>query len=189
MAELAVQAMQEAKARAGKASVLVARMEPLVGRRYDEDSVSAWIRGRTVPPADALLAAARVTGLSVDEFLRQDGEGQQSLSERLVEQGELIDDLQARVERLTDILGTVAEMQETIRTHGEAIKRTARPLTAQGRPAPSEVAVVQRELEEQGALLATMTATIDALRAALKGAGISVADGDAVSDRMRGTGG
>lgn len=129
MAELAVQAMQEAKARAGKASVLVARMEPLVGRRYDEDSVSAWIRGRTVPPADALLAAAKVTGLSVDDFLRQDGEHLQSLSDRLNDQSAMIGELREQVVRLTDILEAVPELQETIRTQGEAIRRMAKQMT------------------------------------------------------------
>jgi transcriptional regulator with XRE-family HTH domain len=61
--------MQEAKSRAGKAGALALRMEPHVGRRYDEDSVSAWVRGQAVPPADALLAAAKVTGVSLDGFL------------------------------------------------------------------------------------------------------------------------
>jgi transcriptional regulator with XRE-family HTH domain len=69
MAEVAVRAMRRAKERAVRAGILVARMEPYVGRRYDEDSVSAWINGRTVPPADALLAAAKAMNVSLDREL------------------------------------------------------------------------------------------------------------------------
>src|SRR5215469_2046047 len=69
MAAVAARVMEEAKNRAGKAAALAARMEPHVGRRYDEDSVSAWVRGQAVPPADAFLAAAKVTGVSLDGFL------------------------------------------------------------------------------------------------------------------------
>jgi hypothetical protein len=128
MAKLAVEAMQEAKERAGKASVLVVRMEPLVGRRYDEDSVSAWIRGRTVPPADALLAAAKVTGISIDEYLQADGHAAEGLADRLGHQAETIEDLRAQVEQLTHVVGAVPELQQTIATQGELIKRMARQL-------------------------------------------------------------
>jgi hypothetical protein len=135
MAELAVQAMQEAKERAGKAAVLVARMEPLVNRRYDEDSVSAWIRGRTVPPADALLAAAKVTGISIDEFLGREGDRPESLSARIGHQAEAIEDLRREVEDLTQVVAAVPELQETVRTLSEAIKRMARDSVGQERHA------------------------------------------------------
>jgi transcriptional regulator with XRE-family HTH domain len=133
MAELAVQAMREAKSRAAKASVLVVRMEPLVGRRYDEDSVSAWIRGRTVPPADALLAAAKVTGVSIDEYLQADEGAADGLNERLGQQAYEIENLSQQVERLTQVVATVPELQETIRTQGEAIKRMAKQLASEER--------------------------------------------------------
>jgi hypothetical protein len=69
MALIATEILRVAKDRATKAAALIDRMEPFVNRRYDEDSVSAWINGRTVPPADVLLAAAKATDLSLDEWL------------------------------------------------------------------------------------------------------------------------
>ena len=72
MAQIAADAMRAARDRATKAATLVERMEPYVNRQYDEDSVSAWVNGRTVPPADALLAAAKATDLSLDEWLDDD---------------------------------------------------------------------------------------------------------------------
>src|SRR5215470_17884837 len=74
MAQIAADALRMAKERASKAAALIERMEPYVNRRYDEDSVSAWINGRTVPPADALLAAAKATDLSLDEWLQDSDE-------------------------------------------------------------------------------------------------------------------
>ena len=74
MAQIAADAIRAAKDRASKAVALIERMEPYVNRRYDEDSVSAWINGRTVPPADALLAAAKATDLSLDEWLEDSDE-------------------------------------------------------------------------------------------------------------------
>jgi hypothetical protein len=70
MAEIAANAIRIAKDRASKATALAERMEPWVNRRYDEDSVTAWINRRTVPPADALLAAAKATDLSLDDWLK-----------------------------------------------------------------------------------------------------------------------
>ena len=35
--------------------------------RYSESAISNWIKGRTMPPADVLLAAAKLAGISVDE--------------------------------------------------------------------------------------------------------------------------
>ena len=139
MAELAVQAIQEAKQRVGKASVLVVRMEPLVGRRYDEDSVSAWTRGRTVPPADALLAAAKVTGISIDEYLRLDGESGGGLSDRLGQQADAIEDLRGQVEQLTEVVGTMPELQETIRAQGELIRRMAKQLDLRDARSPEQI--------------------------------------------------
>jgi hypothetical protein len=48
---------------------LVARIAPLVGRRYKPSSVSNWRRGHDRMPAEALLAACQVTGVSIDEVL------------------------------------------------------------------------------------------------------------------------
>ncbi|MGH7883941.1 MAG: hypothetical protein ACREN8_13740, partial [Candidatus Dormibacteraceae bacterium] len=61
MAAVAARVMRQTKEKALKASALSELMEPYVGRRYGEDSVSTWITGTNVPPSDALLAAARAT--------------------------------------------------------------------------------------------------------------------------------
>jgi transcriptional regulator with XRE-family HTH domain len=129
MAQLAEQVMQEAKGRAKKASVLVARLEPVLRRRYDEDSVSAWVTGRTVPPADALLAAAKVSGISIDEYLQSE-EALERTADRIARQTQEIEELSEKVQRLTEVVAAMPELQEIVRTQGEAIKVLRRQLSA-----------------------------------------------------------
>jgi len=53
----------------GHAALLLA-IRPLIRKQdHKENSASAWIKGRTVPPADVLLAAAKVAEISLDELL------------------------------------------------------------------------------------------------------------------------
>jgi hypothetical protein len=61
--------VSEAIERAGKALALARKIEPLIGRTYADRTVSAWGRGDVMPPADAVFAAAQVTGVSLDEKL------------------------------------------------------------------------------------------------------------------------
>lgn len=106
--------MEEARRKAGSGVVLAERIEHLVGRRYDVDSVSAWATGRTMPPADALLAAAKVTGLSLSAALIDTGsrasidwsqleKEREELRQRLDVEGR-IDELRHDVDQLQDQL-------------------------------------------------------------------------------------
>lgn len=67
--KLVADVVSEAIDRAGKAMALARKIEPLIGRTYADRTVSAWGRGDVMPPADAVLAAAQVMGVSLDEKL------------------------------------------------------------------------------------------------------------------------
>jgi len=59
--------LEEARRVAGSGSRLAARLEELgIGppdtNRYSESAISNWIRGRTMPPADVLVAATVIAG-------------------------------------------------------------------------------------------------------------------------------
>src|SRR5262245_13963007 len=59
--------LDEARRVAGSGSRLAARLEELgIGppdtNRYSESAISNWIRGRTMPPADVLVAASIIAG-------------------------------------------------------------------------------------------------------------------------------
>ncbi len=65
--------LEEARRTVGTGPLFAARLEELgVGPengRYSESAISNWINGRTMPPADVLLAAATIAGISLDERL------------------------------------------------------------------------------------------------------------------------
>lgn len=66
--------LEEARRVAGGGPRFAARLEevgvgPPETGRYSESAISNWIRGRTMPPADVLLAAALMAGISVDDRL------------------------------------------------------------------------------------------------------------------------
>ncbi len=79
MAALAARLMDEARRRMAKDPELALLMQPYVGRLYSDQTVSAWALGRSMPPAEALLAACKVSGVSIDAVLF----GQGSYEERL----------------------------------------------------------------------------------------------------------
>ena len=59
--------LEDARRVAGSGSRLAARLEELgIGppdtNRYSESAISNWIRGRTMPPADVLVAATVIAG-------------------------------------------------------------------------------------------------------------------------------
>lgn len=86
------EAIKVAIERAGKAQALALRVESLLHRPYNHRTVSAWARGDAMPPGDALLAAAKSTGVSLDAVL---GIGREpSVMERR------IDELRQEVEHL-----------------------------------------------------------------------------------------
>jgi transcriptional regulator with XRE-family HTH domain len=82
------QILEDARRRAGKGPALASRLEQagVMGRgaRYSESSISNWIRGRAMPPADVVLAAAKALGISLDERLgigREPSDGDRQLAE------------------------------------------------------------------------------------------------------------
>jgi hypothetical protein len=59
--------LEEARRVAGSGTRLAAQLEALgIGppdtNRYSESAISNWIRGRTMPPADVLVAASLIAG-------------------------------------------------------------------------------------------------------------------------------
>jgi hypothetical protein len=69
MSRIVARVMAEAIDNAGKALALGSKIQPLLGRSYADRTVSAWGRGDVMPPADVLLAAAKATGIPLDERL------------------------------------------------------------------------------------------------------------------------
>ena len=97
MRDLVARVIGEAKAKAGKAGALLALIHPLLNETYSERSVSSWIKGHNMPNADVLLAAAKVSGISLDELLY--GESLKSRQDRLErELGDLRQALEGRVD-------------------------------------------------------------------------------------------
>jgi transcriptional regulator with XRE-family HTH domain len=95
----------EARRVAGGASVLAARLrESGVGPEhgYSESAISNWVNGRTMPPADVLLAAASLFGLPIDEVLGNEGDGPYwpgyPTDEQLGQLRSAVDKLQAQVD-------------------------------------------------------------------------------------------
>jgi transcriptional regulator with XRE-family HTH domain len=66
--------VEEARRRAGSGPALAGLLEEAgVGPengRYSESGISNWVKGRAMPPADVLLAAAAVGHVSLDSKLR-----------------------------------------------------------------------------------------------------------------------
>jgi hypothetical protein len=90
MKEVVAHLIDEARRRAGSDGELSRLIEPLVGRAYGKQAVSHWALGRAMPPAVALLAACKATGLSVDAALF----GEEAVLERLQAVEEALRDLQ-----------------------------------------------------------------------------------------------
>jgi transcriptional regulator with XRE-family HTH domain len=69
-AEIVRELLEEARRVAGSGPRLAAQLEALgIGppdtNRYSESAISNWIRGRTMPPADVLVAASQIAGQPV----------------------------------------------------------------------------------------------------------------------------
>ncbi len=74
-AQLVQEIVEEARRTAGSGPALAALLEdagvgPEAGR-YSESGISNWIKGRTMPPGDVLLATASVGHISLDQKLTQ----------------------------------------------------------------------------------------------------------------------
>ena len=92
------QLMELARIRVGKDAELVAKIAPLVGRKYAPASVSGWRRGHDRMPAAVLLACCQVTGVSIDELLF----------------GEALVNRQDRLEREVEALRKTIESQRIV---------------------------------------------------------------------------
>lgn len=91
---LEAQIMRAAKEHFGKAAALLYALEREGIRGYSHSIVSSWALGKSQPPAKVLLAAARLAGISVDEFLYRETE------------------VKTNRERLADLERRVAQLEE-----------------------------------------------------------------------------
>lgn len=107
MRKLAARLMDEARRRKARDSDLALQVEPLVGRIYSDATVSAWALGRSMPPADALLAACKVSGISIDALLF----GEASLAAQVA-------DLRRQVGELSEIVQLGQLGASTVRGKG-----------------------------------------------------------------------
>jgi len=69
-AEIVRELLEEARRVAGSGPRLAVQLEAMgIGppdtNRYSESAISNWIRGRTMPPADVLVAASQIAGQPV----------------------------------------------------------------------------------------------------------------------------
>jgi transcriptional regulator with XRE-family HTH domain len=101
MRALVMEVMGQASRKAGKQRALLNQIEPLIGNSFETNSVSAWVRGRNMPGADVLLAAAKANGISLDELLF--GESLLSRQDRLEKElGDLRQAISGRASSLDD---------------------------------------------------------------------------------------
>ncbi|MDQ6899549.1 MAG: hypothetical protein M3072_08585 [Candidatus Dormibacteraeota bacterium] len=104
------------------------------GARYSESAISNWIKGRAMPPAHVLLAAARLADISVDQKLGlrrlpPDVEPDLALpSATVADTGPgALQGLESRVAalegRIASFMDVVLRLQEAVATHSEALQR------------------------------------------------------------------
>lgn len=71
VAQLVRDVLDDARRAVGSGPAFAERLKDLgVGPAtglYSQSAVSNWINGRTMPPADVLIAAARIAGISLDK--------------------------------------------------------------------------------------------------------------------------
>lgn len=96
METVVVRLMTDAKRKSGKSAALLARIRPHIDKGdYSESSVSSWLSGRAMPPADVLLAIAKEFEISIDELLFS--ESLKSRQDRLeLELGELREQIEGK---------------------------------------------------------------------------------------------
>jgi transcriptional regulator with XRE-family HTH domain len=189
-----------------KQAAFVSRLARDLGITLSVGGYSAYENGRRAVPGAVLVAAALISGASLDALLAEVGQPEleqwthrpESLSQRLAalerqvadlqvaamdresaqptapeaevdaeqrpggrasddgrqradgtsawlaDQAQTIEDLRAQLERLIQVVGAVPDLQATIKTQGEAIKRMAKQLRLQDTQAPQESRSAQR---------------------------------------------
>lgn len=110
-----------ARKEAGNGEALAQQLEALGvvgerGGRYSMSAISNWVKGRTMPPADVLLAVAIVSGQSLDTRLTTHGHQTPAGAE-----GENVEGLKSELARLQ------AEMMHLYSRVGEPYDRDAAP--------------------------------------------------------------
>jgi len=109
--EIVGELVDTARRSAGNGEALAQQLEQLgvsgERSRYSMSAISNWVKGRTMPPADVLLAVALVSGQSLDAKLNE----QRGTNEE-------VDDLKAELARLQ------AEMMHLYSKIGEPYERT-----------------------------------------------------------------
>jgi len=127
--------LEEARRVAGGGPRFAARLEevgvgPPETGRYSESAISNWIRGRTMPPADVLLAAALMAGISVDARLLSSAQPSTvdapgADSDALAQMRAELDDLRADVIDLYGRLGFPLPRHERRAAQGPKSRRAA----------------------------------------------------------------
>ena len=92
--------VEDARKAAGNGEALAQQLEALGvrgerGTRYSMSAISNWVKGRTMPPADVLLAAAVTSGQSLDAKLAEHIDGASGAKDQSG-----LETLQAEVARL-----------------------------------------------------------------------------------------
>ena len=99
-AALVREIVEEARKTVGSGPRLAERLEDLgIGPetgRYSESAVSNWIKGRTMPPGDVVLAAAWLAGISIDSRLLATAEAANAAADWQ----EAVEELQVQIEAL-----------------------------------------------------------------------------------------
>ena len=106
MKELVQRLVADGRKWAGGAKQLAMTIQPLVGRLYATQAISAWETGRVDPPAYVVFAIAKVSGLSIDELVLE-----RSMATRL-------DQVEETADRLEE---TLSEIQEQVRRLAERL--------------------------------------------------------------------
>jgi transcriptional regulator with XRE-family HTH domain len=113
--EKAVQGtIKEAIDHLGKAQALALRVQELLGRSYNHRTVSAWARGDAMPPADALLAAAQATDISLDAKLgigREPSESEKQLEAMRQEMATYREQMDLLRQRMDALIGSMPSDQ------------------------------------------------------------------------------
>lgn len=122
MDDVVREVMAAAKRRFGKADAFLLAITPYIRKKdYKRNAVYSWLNGNSMPPAEVVLAAAKVSNLALDEYLS--GE---SIAIRLDQV----------VEEQRQTAETLREVQEQVRGLREALE--GRRLRLQGGSAPGE---------------------------------------------------
>ncbi len=105
--------VEDARRAAGNGEALAQQLEALGirgerGARYSMSAISNWVKGRTMPPADVLLAVSVASGQSLDAKLGQ------HLGVAQADAGADIDGLRAEVARLqAEMIHLYGQMGQT----------------------------------------------------------------------------